>query len=73
MKADRGHLHHKLIDLGLSQKQAVALLYSISGILGLSAVVLTSSGAMRAILLMLTIMIVLFVAIKIFYIDNRKK
>ena len=73
MKADRGHLHHKLIDFGLSQKQAVALLYSISGILGLSAVVLTSSGAMRAIFLMITIVVVLFVAIKIFYIDNRKK
>ncbi len=26
-KADRGHLHHRLLDLGLSQKQAVLLLY----------------------------------------------
>ena len=37
MHADRGHIHHRLIDMGLNQKQAVATLYVISGILGLSA------------------------------------
>ncbi len=47
-KADRGHFHHKLLDMGLSQKQAVAVLYSVSTILGLAAVVLASRGtAMR--------------------------
>lgn len=43
-KADRGHFHHKLLDMGLSQKQAVAVLYSVSAILGLAAVVLASNG-----------------------------
>ena len=51
MRADRGHIHHRLIDMGLSQKQAVATLYVISAILGLSAVVLTTGGEQRAILL----------------------
>lgn len=32
--ADRGHFHHKLLDMGLSQKQAVAVLYAVSAILG---------------------------------------
>ena len=41
MHADRGHIHHRLIDMGLNQKQAVATLYVISAMLGLSAVVLT--------------------------------
>ncbi len=36
--ADRGHIHHKLIDMGFSQKQSVMILYSICGILGVSAV-----------------------------------
>lgn len=45
--ADRGHFHHKLLDMGLSQKQAVAVLYAVSAILGLAAVVLTSTGAVR--------------------------
>ena len=48
--ADRGHLHHKLIDMGLNQKQAVAVLYAISAILGLAAVVLNSTGYVRIIL-----------------------
>ena len=48
MAPDRGHIHHRLIDMGFSQKQAVAMLYVISAILGLSAVVLTTSGVLRA-------------------------
>lgn len=41
--ADRGHLHHKLIDLGFTQKEAVSILYAICGILGLVAVVFTEA------------------------------
>ena len=48
--ADRGHFHHKLLDMGLNQKQAVAVLYAVSAILGLAAVVLTSTGLVRIIL-----------------------
>ncbi len=50
MAPDRGHFHHRLLDMGLSQKQAVALLYAISALLGLAAVVLSSSGQLRLIL-----------------------
>jgi len=73
LKPDRGHLHHRLIDLGMSQKQAVALLYAISGVLGLSAVVLTSSGEMRTLLLLLTVFIVVLVAMKLSDIGKKKK
>ena len=52
MHADRSHIHHRLIDMGLNQKQAVAVLYVISAILGLSAVVLTTIGSLRAMLLL---------------------
>ena len=44
MSPDRGHIHHRLIDMGFNQKQAVAVLYVISAILGLSAVVLTTTN-----------------------------
>jgi UDP-GlcNAc:undecaprenyl-phosphate GlcNAc-1-phosphate transferase len=40
-KPDKGHLHHRLLEMGLTQKQAVLLMYVISGCLGLSAIVLT--------------------------------
>ncbi len=41
MHADRGHFHHRLIDMGFSQKQAVAIAYLLTAILGLAAVTLT--------------------------------
>ncbi len=47
MAPDRGHVHHRLIDMGLSQKQAVAVLYAISAILGLYAVVIVTRGELR--------------------------
>ena len=50
MEADRGHLHHRLIDMGFSQKQAVAIMYVVSAILGLSAVLLTTTTTARALL-----------------------
>ena len=55
--ADRGHFHHKLMDLGLNQKQAVAILYAISATLGLAAVVLTTKGTIRIALLILALLI----------------
>ena len=36
--ADRGHLHHRFIDMGFTQKETVKILYAICGILGLVAV-----------------------------------
>lgn len=40
-KADRGHLHHRLLAMGMDQKQAVAVIYGISALLGLIAVLIT--------------------------------
>jgi UDP-GlcNAc:undecaprenyl-phosphate GlcNAc-1-phosphate transferase len=39
-QADRSHLHHRLLELGLSQRQAVLVLYFVSGCFGLGAVAL---------------------------------
>ena len=67
MVADRGHVHHRLIDMGLNQKQAVATLYVISTILGLSAVVLTTSGEIKAMLLMVALCTVGLVASRVVF------
>ncbi|MBR5271674.1 MAG: undecaprenyl/decaprenyl-phosphate alpha-N-acetylglucosaminyl 1-phosphate transferase, partial [Clostridia bacterium] len=61
MKADRGHLHHRLIDMGFSQKQTVFILYSISGVLGISAVLLAESGFLRAMLLLICVLVLLLI------------
>ena len=41
---DRGHFHHRLLAVGMSQKQAVAVMYGISAVLGLLAVLLAGDN-----------------------------
>lgn len=67
MAPDRGHIHHRLIDMGLNQKQAVAALYVVSSILGLSAVVLTTSGAVKAMLLLLALAITAYLTARVIF------
>ena len=67
MSPDRGHIHHRLIDMGLNQKQAVAALYVVSSILGLSAVVLTTGGAMRAMMFLFAVAVLGFFAARIIF------
>ena len=67
MHADRSHIHHRLIDMGLNQKQAVACLYVISAILGLSAVVLTTGGEQRAMLFFGAMCVVAVVAARVVF------
>ncbi|MBO8126103.1 MAG: undecaprenyl/decaprenyl-phosphate alpha-N-acetylglucosaminyl 1-phosphate transferase [Firmicutes bacterium] len=43
-KADRGHLHHRLLDMGLSQKAAVLLVYAFSVALGITAIIVSQLG-----------------------------
>lgn len=56
--ADRGHIHHRLIDMGFSQKQTVAITYILTGLLGLAAVLLTTSGEVKTLLLLGAILVV---------------
>ncbi|WP_462385334.1 glycosyltransferase family 4 protein [Intestinibacillus massiliensis] len=65
MSPDRGHVHHRLMDMGFNQKQSVAILYAISGTLGLAAVVLTSRGEVKAMVLVLAVIIAIAVGAKI--------
>lgn len=44
--ADKGHFHHRLLAMGLNQKQAVAVLYGVSAVLGLLAVLLAGKSAL---------------------------
>ena len=62
MSADRGHLHHRLVDMGFSQKQTVFILYAISGVLGITAVLLAESGVLRALLLLICVLVLLLIA-----------
>lgn len=55
-KPDKGHLHHRLLEMGLTQKQAVLLMYVISGCLGLSAIALTEVNKSFGILIIIILL-----------------
>lgn len=59
MAPDRGHLHHRLIDMGLSQRQAVLVLYTLTAALCLTAVVTAMKGPERGILLIAAVLLII--------------
>ncbi|MBP5199605.1 MAG: undecaprenyl/decaprenyl-phosphate alpha-N-acetylglucosaminyl 1-phosphate transferase [Schwartzia sp.] len=64
MKPDKGHLHHRLLNLGFSQRQAVLLMYVISAILGSGAIVMTAVSPRTAILILLLVVAVVLYGAK---------
>ncbi|OGO79577.1 MAG: undecaprenyl-phosphate alpha-N-acetylglucosaminyl 1-phosphate transferase [Clostridiales bacterium GWB2_37_7] len=64
MEADKGHLHHRLLDIGLSQKQAVLTLYSISAVLGFGAVALVEATLKVAIVLVIAVFFLASMGVK---------
>ena len=66
-KADKGHFHHRLLAMGLNQKQVVAVLYGISAVLGLLAVLMAGdSMAVKIICLVAAFIISLAIWLKVF-------
>ena len=69
---DKGHFHHRLLAMGLTQRQAVMLMYLISAGLGLSAILLTEIDGIYAVLLVSVIIAcVCFCAKKIGILNDR--
>ncbi|MTI69009.1 MAG: undecaprenyl/decaprenyl-phosphate alpha-N-acetylglucosaminyl 1-phosphate transferase [Firmicutes bacterium] len=74
MEADKGHLHHRLLERGLTQKQTVLILYFISISLGGLAVLMTGMDVSQSILTLgITMAIVLLIATQIGVIDMKKR
>jgi len=48
LQPDKGHLHHRLMKRGYTQKQAVLIMYGITAILGMFAIILLESGIWKA-------------------------
>lgn len=70
MAADKTHLHHRLIDLGFSQKQAVTIMYAIAAVLGLTAVLIAGEGFMRAIVLVVVVFVIVIMCSIVMYKHN---
>lgn len=53
MEADKGHLHHRILSKGMDQKRTVIVLYALSGILGVAAVLVNKNMFIDGIILIL--------------------
>lgn len=71
LQADRGHVHHRLIDLGFDQKQSVAILYAFSALMGLTAVILARTNESRLIFLALAVLVCFFLAMSLMTVEKR--
>ncbi|AEB76938.1 MraY family glycosyltransferase [Clostridium botulinum] len=72
MQADRGHLHHRLLDMGLTQKQVVIIMYLISAVLGgISIIAMQISTTRSYFLLTIVIIIITFAAWKYGFFKKR--
>lgn len=71
LKPDGAHIHHRLIKMGFTQRQAVLLLYTISTILCMIAVLLISADFWKIILLLLAF--VCFVLLEFVSMVREKK
>ena len=63
-RPDKGHLHHKLMAKGYSQKQAVLIMYGITAILGMFAIILLESGIWKALSFALLIIAIITIGYK---------
>jgi UDP-GlcNAc:undecaprenyl-phosphate GlcNAc-1-phosphate transferase len=62
--ADRGHIHHRLLDLGLSQKQAVLILYGASALFGGVALFVTFASGVQVAVILLALVTIAFIAMR---------
>jgi UDP-GlcNAc:undecaprenyl-phosphate GlcNAc-1-phosphate transferase len=63
-QADREHIHHRLMAAGLSQRQAVLVLYGFCVVLGAGAFVLTYASSGQSALLLIVLAVVAFIFLR---------
>ncbi len=70
-EADKGHFHHRLLTAGLSQRQAVIMLYLIASAFGVVAVIASTREKIQAVISLVVLMLIL--AATLVYLEWRKK
>lgn len=72
-EADKGHLHHRLLAKGYSQKKTVVILYAISAIFGICAILISEANTKRAFVFSLILLIIIgLLAIKMGLIFGKR-
>ncbi len=65
MKPDRSHIHHRLIDIGFNQRQSVAILYVAASLLGVCAVMVSTSGPRKALMVLVAVVAIGVISLRI--------
>ncbi len=68
MQADRGHLHHRLVDRGYSHRKTVIVLYAISIIAGLISI----SIALKSLLAFILVCLLLVILSSMIYVYRKR-
>ena len=71
--ADNGHVHHKLVKNGFTQKQSVYILYGASAIFGMFAIIFLDSGIWKAISFMLMVIAAVLLGYKNFVTQKNEE
>jgi len=61
---DRSHIHHQLLRLGITHRNAVILLYAISGGFGLGAIAITNTSANISFIILALVLVTLTVGLQ---------
>ena len=67
IEPDANHLHHKMLQKGFTQKQAVLILYGLSATFGMFAIILLESGIWKALSFALIIIVIIAMGYKEFF------
>ncbi len=67
IEPDAGHLHHKMLQKGFTQRQAVLIMYGISAVFGMFAIILLDSGIWKALSFAIIIVLIIAMGYKEFF------
>ena len=65
-RADKGHLHHRIVSRGFGQKQTVLILYGLSATFGIFAIIFLDSGIWKALSFLLMVIVAIGLGYKNF-------
>ena len=73
MHPDRSHIHHRLIDSGFNQRQSVLILYLAASLLGILAVMVSTNGMGKALMVLLAVVVLGIIALWLLSKNVHKK
>ncbi|MDT8715594.1 undecaprenyl/decaprenyl-phosphate alpha-N-acetylglucosaminyl 1-phosphate transferase [Clostridium sp. 19966] len=72
-EGDRGHMHHRLLDMGFTQKQAVMVMYLISAVLsGIAVIAIQMNSTASYVLLFVVTLIIALVCWKLGFFKRQQ-